>query len=108
MPISTTVPIRISPEAAAHVADLGMRLELDRMLEHTCQTWEVQSLEVTLIPPCDPGEDARVVLEVTRATPREASDPFWSEWRDWMLDTFSPEILRHFNMLTVYGAANEG
>lgn len=35
---TASVPITITPEAAARVAKLGMQAELERMLEHTRQT----------------------------------------------------------------------
>jgi len=59
------------------------------------------------MPPCDPGDDTRAVLEVSKTVPQEAGSS-WRQWCDWMVDTFPPDVLRHFNMLTVYGAGNEG
>ena len=109
MPISTTIPITVSPEAAARVAQLGMKREFERILEHTCEaTSGLRSIEVNLTPPCDPGEDPRVILEVTKDERPEPNDPLWGQWCDWMMHSFPSDVLRHFNLLTVYGAAHEG
>ena len=106
---TTTVPITLRPEAAARVQQLQLPRELARILEHTSRAVPgIRSIEVVLAPPCDPGDDPRLVLEVTRDDPDGADDPTWREWRDWMVDTFPSEVLRHFNLLTVYGAADEG
>ena|ERR1700726_241613 len=96
------VPVSVSLEASVRVADLGMQRELERMLAHASQTVAgVRGIAVTLIPPCDPGEEPRVVLEVTKDEPQEGSDPLWREWCDWMVETFPSGVLRHFNLLTV-------
>jgi hypothetical protein len=107
MSITNTVPITVSAEAATRVAALGMQSDLARMLEHACQAAAgLRSIDVTLIPPCDPGEDPRVILEVTKDSPWETSDPLWPIWRDWMVESFPSDVLRHFNLLTAYGAAD--
>ena len=35
MSAPATVPVTITPEAAARVAELGLQAELERMVEHT-------------------------------------------------------------------------
>jgi hypothetical protein len=108
MSIATTIPISISAEAGKRVAELGMQHELERILEYTCQAPGVHRIDVTLIPPCDPGDDPRVVLEVSQDLPEEANNPLWRQWCDWMVDTFPSDVLRHFNLLSVHGASDEG
>jgi len=109
MAITTSIPITVSADAAAHVKKLGMDRELERMLDHACQAAAgLRSIDVILMPPCDPGDDARVILQVTKDDPRAVSDPLWRQWCDWMVESFPPDVLRHFNLLTVYGATDEG
>jgi hypothetical protein len=40
--------------------------------------------------------------------PHLADDPAWRQRRDWMVETFPAEVLRHFNMLEHCGAADAG
>src|ERR1700693_4970993 len=89
----TTIPITVSAEAAARIAELGMQREGGRMLEHTSKAGAgLRSIEVTLMPACDPGDDPRVILEVTKDDPREANDPLWGQWCDWMVETFPSDV----------------
>jgi hypothetical protein len=108
MSIITSVPVTVSAEVEARITELAMQREMERMLEYTSQAAGVRSIDVTLMPPCDPGDEPRVILEVTRDKPQQANDPFWRQWRDWMVETFPSDVLRHFNLLIDHGAADEG
>jgi hypothetical protein len=95
-----SVPKTIAPEAAARLAELGMVSELQRMIDYLGNAGAaLRSVEVTLAPPCDPGDDPRIILEVTKGTGQLANDLLWRQWRDWMVDTFPSDVLRHFNLL---------
>ena len=109
MAIASVIPITVSEEAAARIAELERQCELEQILEHTCQAAAgLRGIDVTLMPPCDPGDDPRVILEVTTNELPKANDRLWRQWRDWMVETFPSDVLRHFNLLTVYGGADEG
>src|SRR5262245_31410128 len=98
----TTVPLTITPEAEAHVAQLGFQAEMERMLEYTRQTVpDLQRIDIWLQPPYDTGDDPGVILEITRGGPDEPDDSNWEQWRDWVIATFSPEVWRQFMRITV-------
>ena len=104
--MSSTVdgPVTISPEAAARVAELGLRREFEQILEHTRQTIPgLRRIEVTLAPPVDAGDDPRVILDAILAGRDSPQNPVTDRWRDWVLATFSPDVWRHFMLLTVDG-----
>jgi hypothetical protein len=65
-----TVPMKITPEAAARVAELGIQAELDQMLEHVRKVVpKLQSLEVELAEPCDTGDELGVNIRAWTGLP---------------------------------------
>ena len=69
MTVRTDVPVVLSPEANVRVADLGLRAELEQMLEHTLQTIpNLERVNVILEPAYDTGDDPRLVIEPVRRT----------------------------------------
>jgi len=106
---TATVPITISPEAAARVAELGMKAELERMLEHTRQTVPgLRAIDVQLALPYDTGDATSILIESTMDDPHLEYDPTDTDWGKWQVRTFPPEVCRHFVMMSVYGQAHEG
>jgi hypothetical protein len=104
----TTVPVTITPEAAARVAELGMQRELDLMLEHTKPS--VPGLRrITLnIEPCyDTREEEGITIDADMDDPHLAYDPTEREWGRWMISTFPPEVCEHFALMTHYWAPDE-
>ncbi len=108
MNLKTTVPLTITPEATAHVAELGMQREFEQMLERTLQTVPgLQSIEVTLEYNPETGDDPRVVIWSYMEDRRLEYDPTEDQWGRWKITTFPPEVCEHFVMLAVHGAAND-
>ena len=101
----TTVPITVTPEAAAHVAGLSMQKELQSMIERAQQLIPgLQRLDVVLEPPYDTGDEMAVVIEALRdLSTYDPEDRTHREWTAWQIHTFSPDILRHFTLLVSYG-----
>ncbi len=99
----TTIPVTVTPEAAARIAELGMQAELERMLEHTRQTAPgLRSIEVQLALPYDTGDDTSINIEATRENPHLPYDPTDRNWGAWKVRTFPPDVCRYFVMLSVY------
>jgi|SRR5580704_16556335 hypothetical protein len=109
MSTATTVPLSVAPEAASRIAELGLQDEFDQMLEHTRQVIPgLRSISVLLAPPYDTDDEPRVIIEPTMDDPHLVHDRTEREWGRWMVNTFSPDVGRHFCLLTVYGVADEG
>jgi hypothetical protein len=95
------IPTVVSPEAAARVAELGMQAEFDQMIAKARQTLAgLHRLNVVLDPPYDTGDEPSVVIEAFRAENGVLTDPTEREWSHWKITTFSPDIWRHFCLLT--------
>ncbi len=99
----TTIPITVTPEAAARIAELGMQAELDRMLDHTVETVPgLRSIEVQLFETYDAGDENGLTIWSTRVNPHLADDPTNRQWGAWLVRTFPPGVCRYFCMLSVY------
>jgi hypothetical protein len=99
----TTIPITVTPEAAARIAELGMQAELEQMLEHTLQTVPgVRSIEVQEALPYDTGDETTLVIQVTMEDPHLEKDPTETEWDRWMVTMFPPDVCRYFVLLSFY------
>jgi hypothetical protein len=98
------VPVTVMEEAAARVKELGLQKEFDQMLEHTRQTVPgLRSIFVYLQPPYDTGDEPCVIIEAMMPNRGLPYNPVEDEWGAWRVNTFSPDVFRHFVMLTVYG-----
>ncbi len=108
MNLKTTVPLTVTPEATAHVAELGMQREFEHMLQHALQTVPgLRSIEVTLEYNPETGDDPRVVIWSYMEDNGRVDDPTEDEYGRWKVTTFPPEVCEHFVMLTVPGAATD-
>lgn len=109
MTTANSVPVTIDPEAAELVAELGMQAELDRMLEHARQAIPgLLRLEVVFAPPYDTGPDPSVVIDAYRdAAARPPYDQVRNEYTRWEIETFLPDVLRHFTLL-IWDATKHG
>lgn len=109
MSSSTTVPLSITPEAAARIAELGIQADLDRVFEHLRQTVSgLCSLKVILVPPYDTGEDPFIVIDAYRDVSFRSDGQTWNLWCKWAISTFPPQVLQHFSVLFHYGAEHAG
>jgi hypothetical protein len=101
MSTTTTVPVKISPEARSFLDRLGQAAELETMIDRARQVVAgLRSIEVVLdeateeIPP-------GVVIWVHRDGMGPGSDPTQRDWIDWMAATFPPEVCQNFTLLSI-------
>lgn len=97
----TTVPIRISADANELIAELGLRDEFDRMMEHTADSVrDLTKIGVTVDPSYDTDDGAIVLITGHRDIPLSPDDRTESDWNAWKFRTFPAEVARHFGFLT--------
>lgn len=103
------VPCRVSPEAEAYVAELGLQTEFAEMLEHARQAVPgLKAIEVNLQPPYDLGGGPCVLIEPTVPEPSPDEYPIDLQLQHWKSSRFPPEVSQHFTFLATYGASNAG
>lgn len=91
------------------VTELGMKTELERMLEHTRQTVPgLRAIEVQLALPFDTGDETSIVIEATRENPNWDHDQTDSDWARWQCQTFSADVCRYFVMMSIYEPDHAG
>jgi hypothetical protein len=102
MSMKTNVPLTITPEATAYVAELGLQREFEEMLTHALQTIpKLRELEVELQPAYD--DIPCVLLLAERDDPHPEADRTADDWGRWKRTTFPPEVGQHFVLLVNYG-----
>ena len=98
-----TVPLTVTPEAAARVAELGMQREFEQMLEHGQQTVPaLVAVEVELAEPYDTGDESSVLIQFIMKNPHLEDDPTYWDYAAWKVQTFPPEVCWHFCTSTRY------
>ena len=101
---TATIPVTISPEAAAYVAEIAMEQPFRQMLEHIQETvCGLHAVSVVLQEPYDLGPDPCVIFDVTMADPKVEKDETESRFERWQIENFPTGVYIHFVMLTVYG-----
>ncbi len=104
---ATTVPITVEPEAAARVKELGLEEPLQRMLEHTRDFVPgLLTIQVTLEFDPDEVRDPTIVLWPCRRDPGLEDDDTDRSWGRWLAAHYSPDVNRHFVLISLYESAN--
>lgn len=107
MAVTAAMPITVAADAAARVEELGMRREFQAILEHTKVAVQgLRAIEVTLEHDPYPDADPIVLITATMDDPGLENDPTESHWDTWMIENFSPDVGRHFVMITLFGATS--
>jgi hypothetical protein len=107
MSASTTIPVTITPEAAARAAELGMQAELERILEHTRQVGPgLQAIRVVIRPMYDTHEDTGIRIEAVVDETFRPEGTVWREWEDWFYATFPPQVWEHFEVRPAVGSSH--
>ena len=104
---TTLIPVTVPPDAAARVAELGMRREFERMLEHLKQTVPgLRAIVVELDERANLWEEASLILWTHRTDPGPGDDATDRKLRRWFVETFPPDVLRHVAHLSIYEVAD--
>jgi hypothetical protein len=105
MSAPATVPVTITPEAAARVAELGMQAELERMIEHARQSIPgLRRIAVIQFERYDLGGEPGVSLEASSDCSLEVGRKAWWDWVDWQVTTFPPPVNEYLSLSIRRGA----
>jgi hypothetical protein len=102
MATTAAIPVTISPEAAAFIAEVGQRPEFEILLEHTKQVVaDLRAIEVTLDDTPETGPPG-VILWAHHTEPWNGVDRTDWDWGMWFVQTFPPEVCQNFVILSIY------
>ncbi|MCI0463505.1 MAG: hypothetical protein L0Z62_41735 [Gemmataceae bacterium] len=102
MNAGTTIPLHVTEEAAAHIAELGMQQEFEKMLEHTRATVPgLREIRVELDDDPSGTMGPGVVIFSHRDNPGPGYDGVDRRWGEWKITTFPPEVCWHFVMISI-------
>ncbi len=105
---TTTVPVTITPEAAARAAELGLQREVEMIVDHLKQNVaDLSSIEVEEAWPYDTGDETNVLINAYVNRRWTADDPTKAWFRDWKINTFPPRVCWYLSTLILF-APNHG
>lgn len=98
------VPVTITPEAAARMAELGFQAELEQMFENARQLVpDLRRIEVELnIRYDEDGPDGVSIMAIT-GSPWTPEEQFRDRVSDRQIEMFPPEVLEHMHLSVLYG-----
>jgi hypothetical protein len=109
MNASTDVPVTITAEAEARLAELGMREEAEQMIAHVREVVpDLAAVEVEIAEPYDTGSACGVNILVysdRRYVPEDTTS--W-DFGVWQVRTFPPQVCEHLRVLLIYGRPHAG
>jgi len=109
MAAPATIPVEVTPEAAARIEELGMSKEFQAMIEHTKQSIvDLQSIRVTRFDDLDDPGESRVSIQARQHGPESEDLSTWDRWGSWFVESFPPDVRRYFSFTTRYREDHEG
>jgi hypothetical protein len=104
MSASTDIPVTITPEAAARLAELGMQAEFEQMVEHARQVVsDLVAIEVEIAEPYDTGSEPGINIRAYSDRPYVPEDRTSWDFGVWEVRTFPPQVCEHMRVLLIYG-----
>jgi hypothetical protein len=94
MTTSATIPVTVTPEAAARIAKLGIQAEVDRMIDYARHNIpELARIEVNLYDRYELGDEPGLSVDIYSRHPFDQGDCFTRDMGHWVVRTFPPEVL---------------
>ncbi|HKI36905.1 MAG TPA: hypothetical protein VKA46_33945 [Gemmataceae bacterium] len=109
MTTSATIPVTVTPEAAARIAHLGFQAEVDRMIDYARHNLpEVERIEVILYDRFDLGSEPGLSVGIYSRHPFDPDERFTRALDQWFVRAFPSEVLEHVIMDYHPGEAHAG
>ncbi len=109
MSTSATIPVTVTPQAAARIGELGMQAEVERMLDYARHDIpELVRIEVVLNERYDEDSPPGVAINAYSQRPYDPADRTDAELCRWMVRTFPPGVLEHIHLWNYLEAGHAG
>jgi hypothetical protein len=103
------IPVTVTPEAAARIAELGFQTQVQQMIDHARNHLpDVVRIEVVLNERYDMGGEPGVAVEAYGTRLFDANDRTDPELVQWGVTTFPSEVLEHLLLTYIGGTPHEG
>ncbi len=103
MSSASTIPVEITPETAARAEQLGIRRQLEEILEYTRQNVaDLRSVAVTLYHDREEPGEPHLSLECWRDGPSRVDEEAWERWTDWLIRHYPPDVVRWLGFEILY------
>lgn len=106
MAATLAVLVSVQPEALAHITQLGLQGEFQQILDHTTHCFSgLTTLDVVLSRHYDDVDEPVVYFQPHLPEPQLGEERAYQEgqrWNEWVISTFQPDVLRHFNLAQIY------
>jgi hypothetical protein len=104
MTTAANIPVLITADAEQRLQELGMRTELDAMLEYTKKT--VPGLRAIEVRPYFEQDGTMLIITAYKDPPDTEDDPAQRNWDSWAVQAFPPEVHRWFLFEVDYRESN--
>jgi hypothetical protein len=109
MPFPATVPVTIASNAAARIAELGIRVPVERMLDYLHRHLPaLDRIDVGLYERYELGDQPGLAIEAYSRRPFDPADRTDQEVDRWLVAEFPPEVLEHVAISYRLGAPDAG
>jgi hypothetical protein len=99
MTTSATIPVTVTPEAAARIAELGLEAEVERMIDHARQHLpDVERIEVILYDRFDGCDAQGISIDVYSRRPFNPDESISRDLSRWFVRAFDSEVLEQVIM----------
>ncbi len=99
MTTSATIPVTVTPEAAARIAKLGFQAAVDRMIDYARQHLpEIERIEVVLYDRYELGDAPGVSIDIYGNRRSDPDDTIVSDLINWRVREFPSEVLAQILM----------
>jgi len=107
MSTTSNVPVTVTPEASAHVAELGLQKEFEQVLEHALQT--IPGLRAVRADyESGYGVDIPCILIEATVSDYEAASSARDAWGVWRLTAIPPQAGQNFVLFLQEEQQNAG
>ncbi len=106
---SATIPVTVTPQAAARIGELGMQAEVERMLDYARHHIpELVRIEVVLHERYDEDSPPGIAIDAFSQRRYDPADRTDAELCRWMVATFPPEVREHIHLWNYPEAGHAG
>jgi hypothetical protein len=108
MTTSTSVPVTVTDEAAARIAELGIQAAVEQMVERAKQMVPgLKAIDVILEPAWDTGPDDYLTIQAFSAREWDPEDASEREYDRWAIKAFPPEVTANIVLSILYRTSHE-